>query len=54
MNRMKLSANESLHCTDYEMVLYVTEIFSDALPPAEAPKVRRMTPQRIVTSQFKL
>ena len=37
---MKLSANESLHSTDYEMV---TEIFSAALPPAEAPKVRVMT-----------
>ena len=43
---MKLSANESLHCADNEMVGYVTETFSAALPPAEAPEVRVMTSQR--------
>ena len=42
---MKLSANESLHCTDYKMV--VTKNFSAALPPTEDPKVRIMTSQRV-------
>ena len=32
---MKPSGNESLHCTDYEMVC--DRKFSAALPPAEAP-----------------
>ena len=41
---MKFRANKSLHCTDYEMVC--DRDFSNALPPAEAPKHRVMTLQR--------
>ena len=31
---------------------YVTEIFSAALPPTEAPKVRVMTSQRYARASF--
>ena len=49
--RIMTSANESLHCTDYEMVC--SRIFSAVLPPAEASKVRVMTSQRVMTSHQK-
>ena len=35
---MKLGANKSLHCTDYEMVAYLTEIFSVAFNPGASPQ----------------
>ena len=40
---MKLGAKESLHYIALITKWYVTEIFSAALPSAEAPKVRVLT-----------
>ena len=37
-NRMKLSANESLLCTDYKLVLYVTKFFRLLYPRQKPPK----------------
>ena len=49
---MKLGPNESIHCTGYEMVSD-ENFFGCFIPPAEAPKVRVMTSQRVVMSQRK-
>ena len=51
-NCMKLNANKSIHCTDHEMVCD-RNFFGCFIPPVEAPTVRVMTSQQVMTSQRK-